>query len=94
MLHRHTIEKFIALCHTDKKIHAYNADPSYQGWAAINHCPLNLFTKSSQSKIRLWTEKFRLSRGSSLQHFTSVFKKFKFYIFLKSNLKEFFNSIL
>ena len=37
-----------------------------------------IMTEASQSQIRLWTEKFPLSRGSSLQHFTSVFKKFKF----------------
>ena len=41
-----------------------------------NGCSLKL-PKTSQSKIRIWAEKFCLSRGSSLQYFTSAFKKFK-----------------
>ena len=42
-----------------------------------NGCSLKL-PKTFQSKIRIWTEKFCLSRSSSLQYFTSAFKKFKF----------------
>ena len=42
-----------------------------------NGCSLKL-PKTSQSKIRIWAEKFCLSRGYSLQYFTSAFKKFKF----------------
>ena len=49
----------------------------YKNWTQHWHYKQEVFIKTSQSQIRIWIEKSCLSRGSSLQYFTSAFKKFK-----------------
>ena len=50
----------------------------FKNWTRHWHYKQGVFIKTSQSQIRIWTEKFCLSRGCNLQYFTSAFKKFKF----------------
>ena len=49
-----------------------------KNWTQHWHYKQGVFIKTSQLQIRILTEKFWLSRGSSLQYLTSAFKTFKF----------------